>query len=324
MIFHRRPSWRIPEREVTPERVFLNRRSVLAGLGFAGAAAASGIALPGAARARTAGEAWTPAPPTDPAYADAGRAITPEAVNGSYNNFYEFGTHKGIADAAQALPTDPWTISIEGMCAKAGQVGLEDLLAKMPVQERVYRHRCVEAWSMVVPWIGFPLADLVKWAEPTSDAKYVRFETLVDKDTMPGIRQSWYPWPYVEGVTIEEALNPLPFMVTGAYGKVLPKQFGAPIRLHLPWKYGFKSAKSIARISFTDEKPMGFWQELQGSEYGFWANVNPEFSHPRWSQAQERVLGTGDEAPTVIYNGYGEEVAGLYKDMDLTQRGLWF
>ena len=177
---------------------------------------------------------------------------------------------------------------------------------------------------MVVPWIGFPLADLVKWAEPTSDAKYVRFETLVDKDAMPGIRQSWYPWPYVEGVTIEEALNPLPFMVTGAYGKVLPKQFGAPIRLHLPWKYGFKSAKSVVRISFVEERPVGFWEELQGSEYGFWANVNPEVAHPRWSQAQERVLGTGDEAPTQLYNGYGEEVASLYAGMELDKRALWF
>lgn len=324
MHFHRRPSWHIPEREVTPERVFLDRRSVLAGLGFAGLAAASGLGLPGRATARPAGEAWTPKPPLDPAYADAGRAITPEAASGSYNNFYEFGTHKGIAEAAQALPSDPWTLRIEGMCAKAGEIGLEDLLAKIPVQERVYRHRCVEAWSMVVPWIGFPLADLVKWAEPTSGARYVRFETLVDEDSMPGIRQSWYPWPYVEGVTIEEALNPLPFMVTGVYGKVLPKQFGAPIRLHLPWKYGFKSAKSITRISFTDTQPVGFWEELQGSEYGFWANVNPEVPHRRWSQAQERVLGTGDEAPTQLYNGYGEEVAGLYAAMDLDKRALWF
>ena len=322
MHFHRRPSWFIPEREVTPERVFLDRRAVLAGLGFAGVAAAAGLPRPAAAR--PAGEAWTPPPPLDPAYADAGRAVTPEAVSGSYNNFYEFGTHKGIADAAQKLPTDPWTLQIEGHAAKAGEIGLEDLLAKMPVQERIYRHRCVEAWSMVVPWIGFPLADLVKWAEPTPAAKYVRFETLVDRDAMPGIRQSWYPWPYVEGVTIEEALNPLPFMVTGAYGKVLPKQFGAPIRLHLPWKYGFKSAKSVVRISFVEERPVGFWEELQGSEYGFWANVNPEVAHPRWSQAQERVLGTGDEAPTQLYNGYGEEVASLYAGMELDKRALWF
>lgn len=324
MPIHRRPSWHVPEREVTPEGVFLNRRAALAGLGIAGLGAAAGLSLPGRAEARAAGEPWTPAPMTNPAYADAGRAVTPEQVTSNYNNFYEFGTHKGIADAAQKLQVDPWTLTIDGKCAKAGKIGLEDLLAKMPIEERVYRHRCVEAWSMVVPWIGFPLAELVKWAEPSSDAKYVRFETLVDEKTMPGIRQGWYPWPYVEGVTIEEALNPLPLMVTGVYGKALPKQFGAPLRLHLPWKYGFKSAKSITRISFTDEQPVGFWQALQGSEYGFWANVNPAFSHPRWSQASERVLGTGDEAPTVIFNGYGEEVAGLYAKIDAGKRGLWF
>lgn len=177
---------------------------------------------------------------------------------------------------------------------------------------------------MVVPWIGFPLAELVRLAEPTSDAKFVRMETLADEETMPGLRQHWYPWPYVEGVTLAEAMNPLAFMVVGAYGKVLHKPFGAPIRLHLPWKYGFKSLKSVVRISFVSERPVGFWEELQGSEYGFWANVNPEFDHPRWSQAEERVLGSDERIPTEIYNGYGAEVAHLYKDMDRSARTLWF
>ena len=320
MILHRRPSWHLPEREATPEALFFNRRQALATLGLGAAASA----LPLGAGAATAGDEWTPKPPLDPAHADPGRPLTAEKYAANYNNFYEFGSGKGIADQAQALPSDPWTLEIGGHCARPGKIGLEDLLARMPVQERIYRHRCVEAWSMVVPWIGFPLAELVKWAEPTSDAKYVRFQTLTDRDTMPGLRQSWYPWPYVEGVSIQEALNPLPLMVVGAYGKVLPKQFGAAMRLHLPWKYGFKSIKSITSIEFVSEQPVGFWEQLQSSEYGFWANVNPEFSHPRWSQASERVLGSGDQAPTLLYNGYGEEVAGLYADRDLTARTLWY
>lgn len=177
---------------------------------------------------------------------------------------------------------------------------------------------------MVVPWIGFPLAALVALADPTSDAKYVRMQTLEDRDTMPGLRQSWYPWPYTEGMTLDEATNPLAFMVVGAYGKVLHKQFGAPIRLHLPWKYGFKSLKSVVRVSFTAERPVSFWEELQAAEYGFWANVNPEVPHPRWTQSAERVLGTDERIPTLLYNGYAEEVAPLYAGMDLTARTLWF
>ncbi|MAS42739.1 MAG: protein-methionine-sulfoxide reductase catalytic subunit MsrP [Rhodobacteraceae bacterium] len=321
MIYHRRPSWRLPESAATPESLFWNRRQALAAMGF-GALSAALPALP--ANAREAGTDWTPKPPLDPAYADAGRPVTAEKITGAYNNFYEFGSHKGIAQAAQDMPTDPWTLEIDGLAENTGKIGLEDLLAKMPVQERIYRHRCVEAWSMVAPWIGFPLADLVTYAGPTSEAKFVRFQTLADKDSMPGLRQSWYPWPYTEGVSIEEAKNPLPFMVVGAYGKVLPKQFGAAMRLHLPWKYGFKSAKSIVRISFVAERPVGYWEQLQASEYGFWANVNPEVPHRRWSQAEERDLATGDEIPTRLFNGYGEEVAGLYKGLDDGDRTLWY
>lgn len=316
----RRPSWFVPERDATPESVFLNRRALLKG---AGALALGAAIAPGAARAAPSEQPWIPAPAPHPAYRDAGRAVTAEKINSQYNNFFEFGSSKDIAARAQELKSDPWTIAIDGACAKPQSIGLEDLLKKMPIEERVYRHRCVEGWSMVVPWIGFSLAELVKLAEPTSDAKYVRFETLADKATMPGLRQRWYPWPYTEAVTIEEALNPLPMMVVGAYGKTLHKQFGAPIRLHLPWKFGFKSLKSITRISFTSERPVGFWEELQPSEYGFWANVNPDVPHARWSQAKERVLGSDDEIPTQIYNGYGAEVADLYKDKLDLGRALW-
>jgi len=322
MFYHKRPRWALPESAATPEDVFLNRRAVLAAMGIGAAAAA----LPGRARAanRVAEEAWAPKPPLNPSFADAGREITEESLNASYNNFYEFGSHKGISRAAQSLESDPWTIEIDGEVGKPQRIGMEDLLAKMPIEERVYRHRCVEAWSMVAPWIGFELSALLALVEPTSKAKYVRMETLADRGTMPGLRQHWYPWPYTEGLTIEEAAHPLTFMVVGAYGKVLHKQFGAPIRLHTPWKYGFKMLKSINRISFVEERPVGFWEELQGREYGFWANVNPEFDHPRWSQASERVLGSDERIPTQLYNGYAEEVAGLYADQDQAARTLWY
>lgn len=332
MFIHRRPRWALPERDATDEHVYMNRRSILKAMGLGAAGASAGAvtaALPAPAWAaapnRVPEDAWTPRPPLNPAYADAGRAVTEEEINATYNNFYEFGSHKGIYRAAQRLETDPWTITIDGEVRKPLTMGMEDLLAKMPIEERVYRHRCVEAWSMVVPWLGFELSELVKLAEPDTAAKYVRMETLADRETMPGLRQSWYPWPYVEGLTVAEARNPLSFMVVGAYGKVLHKQFGAPIRLHMPWKYGFKLLKSVVRISFTSERPVGFWEELQGAEYGFWANVNPAFDHPRWTQATERVLGGGDERiPTQLFNGYAEEVAGLYADMDQTARTLWY
>ncbi len=255
-------------------------------------------------------------PERNPRYADAGRAITDERINATYNNFYEFGSHKRIYEAASALKTDSWTVAIDGLVEKPVKIGVEDLIAKMGLEERVYRHRCVEAWSMVVPWVGFPLARLVAFARPLSGAKFVRFETFMDPATARGQRQSWYPWPYVEGLTMAEASNELAFLVVGAYGKVLKPQFGAPLRLHLPWKYGFKSIKSIVRITFAETRPVGFWEELQGREYGFWANVNPAVDHPRWSQKKERVLGTGEEVPTVIFNGYGDEVAHLYAGLE--------
>ena len=262
------------------------------------------------------GQAFTPMPGMNPSFADAGRKVTPEEINSRYNNFYEFGSQKAIYDAAQALPTEPWTIEVDGMVNKPFKIGIEDLLKKLPPEERIYRHRCVEAWSMVIPWIGIPLKRFVAMAEPTSGAKYVRFQSFEDPKVARGQRQVWYPWPYIEGMTIEEANNEMPLMVVGAYGKILLKQFGAPIRVHMPWKYGFKSAKSLVKISFTDKRPVSFWETLASNEYGFWANVNPKVPHPRWSQATERVLGTGQEIPTVIFNGYGDEVASLYKGME--------
>ncbi len=323
----RKESWLISENKVTSEPVFWNRRRILAaGGGLIAAGAAAAVIrgqipmgpMPAAAAIRPGGPGteMMPKPALNPAFADAGRAVTDEEVNSTYNNFYEFGSHKKIAEASMALDTAGWTVTIDGMVEKPFEIGMEDLLQKIELEERIYRHRCVEAWSMVVPWIGFPLSKLVALAKPLSGAKYVRFETFHDPVVARGQRQHWYPWPYVEGVTMAEAANDLSLMVVGAYGKVLPQQFGAPMRLHLPWKYGFKSIKSIKKVTFTDERPVSFWEELAVNEYGFWANVNPAVAHPRWSQAQERVLGTDTRVPTVRFNGYGAEVSHLYEGLE--------
>ena len=317
MLIQRRRGWEIPEGQATPEAVVLGRRTAL------GVAAGAGLLAAGAAPAR----AWSllggskPPPvnlkpltaPRNARY-DAGRPITAEREATTYNNYYEFGMSKSVEDAATALKTDPWTIEIAGMVKTPRSIGFDDLVKQMKLEERVYRHRCVEAWAMTVPWVGFPLADLVKLAEPTGSATYLKFTTLADPKTMPGLRQSWYPWPYTEGLTMQEAMNELTFLSVGMYGKTIPPQDGAPIRLTVPWKYGFKSAKSIVKVEFVDKQPLNFWQQLQDSEYGFWANVNPEVPHPRWSQAEERLLGTGESVPTKIWNGYGEFVAGMYAD----------
>ncbi|TXM64407.1 protein-methionine-sulfoxide reductase catalytic subunit MsrP [Methylobacterium sp. WL12] len=305
MLIKRLRGWEIPEHLVTPESVFLDRRALLGGsAGLAAAAMLGGRAL--------AETGPYPAPRND-AYA-LDRPLTPEKFSGDYNNFYEFGTSKTVLPAADALKTSPWTIKVDGLVDKPFDIGVEDLIRKVGLEERLYRHRCVEAWSMAVPWTGFPLAKLVALAKPTSGAKYVQLTTFLDRKMAPGQR-TFYPWPYVEGLTMEEAGNDLAFIATGIYGKPLPNQFGAPIRLALPWKYGFKSIKSIVKVSFVAERPKTFWEALGPSEYGFWANVNPAVPHPRWSQASERVLGTDTRVPTLIYNGYGEQVAGLYKDL---------
>jgi sulfoxide reductase catalytic subunit YedY len=241
--------------------------------------------------------------------------VTDEKVNGTYNNFYEFGSQKEIYRDAQKLPIRPWMVKIDGLVQNPMEIAFDELLAKMPLEERLYRHRCVEAWAMAIPWGGFELSHLIRMVEPLGRAKYIKFETFLNPRVASGQRQSWYPWAYKEGLTIAEGMNELTFMVTGAYGKPLAKQYGAPLRLAVPWKYGFKSGKSIVRISFTEERPETFWEVVQPSEYGFWANVNPAFRHPRWSQESERLLGSDRRVPTQIYNGYGEFVAELYRDM---------
>ena len=305
--------WEIPENLATPEHVALNRRAFLVG---AGAIAAAG-SLPGTARAATPDDPTADLYPAtrNPRYTIA-RPITDETVNTTYNNFYEFGSHKKIYKAAQALQTRPWEIKIDGEVEKPFTIGIDELIRKMTLEERLYRLRCVEAWSMTIPWTGFPMKDLVALAKPLSKARYVRMETFLNPKVARGQRASWYPWPYVEGLTLPEATNELTFLVTGAYGKPMAKQFGAPLRLAVPWKYGFKSIKSIARISFTVERPKSFWQVVQGREYGFWANVNPQVRHPRWSQMTEKVLGTDERIATRLFNGYGDFVADLYKGLE--------
>jgi methionine sulfoxide reductase catalytic subunit len=316
----RRRGWEIPERLATPEHVVFNRRAFLAASGAAALSLSPELAL-----AQRIADLPDPTKDLYPVKRNDAyvldRPITDEKINNSYNNFYEFGSAKTIAKAAQALKLRPWTIKIDGMVEKAQEIGIDDLIRKMPLEERLYRHRCVERWSMAIAWSGFPFAKLVELAKPLSSAKYVRMETFLDPSLASGQRQSWYPWPYVEGLTMAEATNELAFLVTGAYGKPVSKQMGAPLRLAVPWKYGFKSIKSIVRFHFTDQRPKSFWEALQGSEYGFWANVNPQVRHPRWSQAMEELIGLGERRPTLLFNGYGDYVAHLYKGLE-TER-LW-
>ncbi|MCC9620507.1 protein-methionine-sulfoxide reductase catalytic subunit MsrP [Thalassospira sp. MA62] len=316
MLIRRNKGWEIPERDATPQSVYQNRRMFLKTLA-AGSIGASAASLP-----LSAALASDEAPTSDlypvtrnPAYR-VDRDITSRENAISYNNFYEFGSHKRIASAAQAMKVRPWTIKIDGLVENPIEIDFDDLIRKMPLEERVYRFRCVEAWAMTVPWSGFPMKALVDFAKPLSGAKYIEMETASQKDTMPGLREFWYPWPYIEGLTMAEATNELTLIATGIYGEEMPKQNGAPLRLITPWKYGFKNIKSIVRISFTDKRPVSFWEQLNSDEYGFWANVNPAVPHPRWSQAQERLLDSGDNVPTQLYNGYAQYVADLYKGMD--------
>lgn len=305
---HNRPSWFMPESRATPEHAFLNRRNLLKAMGIAATTAFAGA--PALADPNDPTSDLYPAKRNEAYTLD--RSLTPEEMNANYNNFYEFGTSKNIARNAQKLVVRPWEIEIGGLVEKPFTIAFDDLVRKIPIETRLYRHRCVEAWSMTIPWSGFPLKALVGLAKPQAGAKFVRFETFLDPKMASGQNSFLYPWPYVEGVTIEEAANDLAFVVTGAYDHPVAKQHGAPLRLALPWKYGFKSIKSIRKIEFVDEQPLGLWQAIQPSEYGFWANVNPDVPHPRWSQAQERVLHTGELVPTLLYNGYGDQVAGLY------------
>jgi sulfoxide reductase catalytic subunit YedY len=315
----RRRGWEIPERLATPEHLFLDRRAVLTG-------SAALLALsPTAAFAQRVADLPDPTKDLYPAKRNEtftlDRPITDEKTNTNYNNFYEFGSSKYVAKAAQALKLRPWTVKIDGMVEKAQEIGIDELIRMMPLEERLYRHRCVEAWSMAIPWSGFPFAKLLDLAKPLSSAKYVRMETFHNPSMAPGQKQTWLPWPYVEGLTMAEAANELAFLVTGAYGKPVSKVQGAPLRLAVPWKYGFKSIKSIVRFNFTDQRPKSYWEALQASEYGFWANVNPQVPHPRWSQATEELIGLNERRPTLLFNGYGEYVADLYKGLE--KERLW-
>ncbi len=322
MLIKTRKIWEMPESLATPEHIFMNRRQALAALGAAGAGAfTSALATPARAEDDPSAGLY-PLKRNDSFVLD--RPISAEKTVSQYNNFYEFGSDKRVARAAQALKIRPWTVKIDGLVEKEQVVDIDQLLKAMPLEERLYRFRCVEAWSMAVPWSGFPVSALLAQAKPLSAARYMRFETFLDPASASGQKQVWYPWPYVESISMAEAANDLAFLVTGVYGKPLAKQFGAPLRLALPWKYGFKSIKSITRISFVDKRPVSFWEKLQSAEYGFWANVNPEVPHPRWSQAREQFFndkGDIEQKPTLLFNGYGEQVAGLYKGLE--KEKLW-
>ena len=314
----RRRGWELPESAATPEHLFFDRRAFLAATGAV-------LAAPTLAAAQRVADLPDPSAGLYPVKRNdkfvLDRPVTDEAINTTYNNFYEFGSSKTISRAAQALKLRPWTVKIDGMVGKPIEIGLDDLLAKMPLEERLYRHRCVEAWSMAIPWSGFPMAKLVELAQPLSSAIYIKMETFLDREVASGQRASWYPWPYVEGLTMAEATNELAFLVTGAYGRPVSKSQGAPLRLAVPWKYGFKSIKSITHFTFTDQRPRTFWEALQASEYGFWANVNPQVPHPRWSQASEELIGIGERRPTLLFNGYAEYVAPLYQGLESER--LW-
>ena len=310
--------------EISPRAVYEQRRDFLARM-------AAGAALFGWTRREALAQT---ARPGKLAALAAGRSTIPGAVTmekatsyadaTSYNNFYEFGTDKSDpARHAGSLQTQPWKVVVEGEVRKPQTLGLEDLLKLAPMEERIYRLRCVEGWSMVIPWVGYSLAELIKWVEPTGNAKFIEFHTLADPKQMPGIRSSVLDWPYVEGLRLDEAMHPLTLLAFGAYGEILPKQNGAPLRLVVPWKYGFKSAKSIVRIRFVEKQPRTAWQKAAAQEYGFYSNVNPQVDHPRWSQATERRIGEDGlfqkKRPTLVFNGYEPQVGQLYAGLDLVR-----
>ena len=298
--------------EITDEKTYMNRRAFMGTAAGIGLAAAAGAAAP--SLLACAGDAGA----NDGGAGAQDDKLTPYEDVTTYNNFYEFGTGKeDPAQNARNFRTRPWTVAVEGQVRKAGVYQLEDFIAPHKLQERVYRLRCVEAWSMVIPWLGFPLGDLIRRVEPTSRAKYVEFTTLLDPAQMPGQRRRVLDWPYTEGLRLDEALHPLTIMSVGLYGKMLPNQNGAPLRLVVPWKYGFKSIKSIVKLRFTETEPATAWNKAAPHEYGFYANVNPKVDHPRWSQAKERRIGEFRRRDTLMFNGYGDQVASLYAGMDL-------
>ena len=296
----------IPSSEITNEADYWNRRRFMGAAGTLAVGTAIGVTVPGKLLARAARRERQD------------DELTPLEDVISYNNFYEFGTGKDDpARNAHTLRTRPWTLEVDGEVQAPRTFGIEDLWSSFPLEERIYRLRCVEAWSMVIPWLGFPLRDLLSAVEPTSNARFVEFTTLHDPEQMPGQRRDVLPWPYVEGLRLDEAMHPLTILALGLYGKALPNQNGAPVRLVVPWKYGFKSGKSLVRIRVTRERPRTTWNVVAPREYGFYANVNPEVDHPRWSQARERRIGKLRRRPTLMFNGYADQVASLYSGMDL-------
>ena len=302
MLIRKPEGWEIPEREVTPESAYLNRRKILQAAGLLAVPGLHGQAKP-----------LYPAPKNEDFNVPAA-PITPDWAAQGYNNYYEFDPYgkETVKDLVSEFVTSPWTIQVAGLAKEPQTLDLDDLLKKFPLQERVYKFRCVERWAMVVPWTGFPLSSLIKMLEPKPTAKYVKFLTVSRPKEMPGMKRAPYPWPYFEGLRMDEAMHPLTMVVTGLYGKPLPKQNGAPVRIIVPWKYGYKSPKSIARIEFTSGEPPTFWNRLQPAEYGFYSNVEPKKPHPRWSQSQEQMIPTMERRLTAQYNGYEKFVASMY------------
>jgi sulfoxide reductase catalytic subunit YedY len=314
-----KPAADIRSSEITDKKLYLNRREFIRATAATAAAVAAGAiggeallhAAPPAAHGRKLENVKK-----SPLSADE-KANTWEQIT-TYNNYYEFGTDKDSpAMLSRSFKTEPWTVAVDGECNKKATWNLEDILKGQTLEDRIYRHRCVEAWSMVIPWVGFPLADFIKKCEPTSKAKFVEFTTLYDPKQMPGVRSPVLRWPYVEGLRLDEAMHPLTILTVGLYGEVVPNQNGAPLRLAVPWKYGFKHIKSIVKIKFTERQPLNTWQESAPQEYGFYSNVNPAVDHPRWSQATERRIGEFLRRKTLMFNGYGDQVASMYAGMDL-------
>ncbi len=320
MLIRKRPAYEIPTSEITPEHLYLSRRTFMKG------AAATAV---GAFLAACSPQGNDSVPSSDVGSTPAATSATTDELGDplntfeqvtTYNNYYEFSTDKdGPAKLAKNFPTSPWEVQVGGLVRNPGVYNIADLRTKFDQEERIYRLRCVEAWSMVIPWLGFPLAKLLAEVEPTADAKYVRFETIYDPANMPGQLSPWFNWPYVEGLRLDEAMNDLTLLATGLYGKELLPQNGAPVRLVVPWKYGFKSIKSIVKIDLVTDMPTSLWMDSAPNEYGFYANVNPDVPHPRWSQSSERRIGELGRRPTLKFNGYEAQVAGLYAGMDLRQ-----
>lgn len=311
MYLKKKKSWEISELSVTDESFFRNRRSFFNSFGKSALMFSLYPSFCLASHQTTNKlnkKYFLPLP------------YTSEKLATTYTNFYEFGSSKNIWRRASKLKIDNWSIKIDGLVKKKKTFDIDKLKKLIGLEERIYRFRCVEGWAMVVPWLGFPVNKILEIVDPDKDANYIRFETFYDPKIAPGQKQSWYPWPYVEGISIEEAKNDLAFFATGMYGKDIPNQNGAPLRLVLPWKYGFKSIKSIVKITFTKEKPIGLWEKLAPKEYGFWANVNPNIPHPRWSQSKEQLLGTNEFQKTKIYNGYEENVSYLYSNFSQQEK----